>query len=71
MSVHAAAAFWLGEVQGVTVDVQYYVAGGVANGHVRVRGGIIEQSQGFFICFVGALVFRYWVYASGEALSPR
>ena len=37
------------------MDVQDYVAGRVANGRVRVRGGIIEQPQGFVICFVGAL----------------
>ena len=55
MSAHADAVFWLGEVRGFTVDVQDHVAGRVANGNVRVRGGIIEQPQGFVICFVGAL----------------
>ena len=55
MSARAAAGFWLREVQGVTVDMQDHVADGVANGRVRVCGGIIEQPQGFVICFFGAL----------------
>ena len=55
MSARAAAGFWLGEVGDVTVDMQGNVSGGVADGRVRVRGGIIEQPQGFVICFVGAL----------------
>ena len=37
------------------MDVQDHVAVGVANGRVRVRGGIIEQPQGFFKSFFGAL----------------
>ena len=55
MSSRTTAGFWLGVVQGVNVDVQDYVAGRVASGRVRVRGGIIDQPQGFVICFVGAL----------------
>ena len=55
MSARAAAGFWLGEVGDVTVDVQGNVSGGVADGRVRVRGGIIEQPQDFIICSVDAL----------------
>ena len=55
VAARAAAGFRLGEVQGVTVDVQYHVAGGVANGRFWVSGGIVEQPQGFVVCFVGAL----------------
>ena len=33
------------------MDVHNHVAGGVANGRVQVSGGIIEQPQGFVICF--------------------
>ena len=55
MFARAATGFWLREVQVVTVDVQDHVADGVANSRVRVRGGIIEQTPGFVICFLGAL----------------
>ena len=55
MSTRSTTGFWLGEVQGVTVDVQDHVAGGVENVRVRVRGGIIEQPQDFIICSVDAL----------------
>ena len=55
VSARTTAGFWLGEVRGVTVDMQDHVAGGVANGCVWVRGCIIEQPQGFVICFVSAL----------------
>ena len=55
VSACAAACFWIGEVGGVTVDVQDHVAGRVANGRVRVRGSIIEQPQGLVIYFVGDL----------------
>ena len=55
MSNRASEGFWFGEVRSVTVDVQDHVAGGVANCHVRVCGGIIEQPQGFIICVVGTL----------------
>ena len=37
------------------MDVQCHVTGGVANGCVRVSGGIVDQPQGFVVCFVGAL----------------
>ena len=55
MSARATAGFRLGEVRGVTVDVQDHVAGGVANGRVRVSGSIVDQLQGFVLCFVGSL----------------
>ena len=42
MVTRAAAGFRLGEVRGVTVDVQDHVAGGIANGRVRVSGGIVD-----------------------------
>ena len=51
MSARADAVFWLGEEQGVTVDVQDHFSGGVANGRVRVSGGIVEQPQGFVVFF--------------------
>ena len=55
VSACTTAVFCLGELRGITVDVQDHVAGGEANGCVRVRGGIIEQPQGFVISFFGAL----------------
>ena len=55
MSARAAAGFHIGAVQGVTVDVQDHVAGRLANGHVRVIAGIVEEPQGFIVCFVGAM----------------
>ena len=55
MYARATAGFRLGDVRDITVDVQDHVADGVANGRVWVRGGIIEQLQGFVICFVGDL----------------
>ena len=55
MSTRATEGFRIGEVQGVTVDVQDYVAGTVANGCIQVTGGIVEKPQGFVVCFVGAL----------------
>ena len=55
MSDGAAAGFWMGEVRGVTVDMQDHVTGGVANGRVRVSDSIVEQPQGFVMCFVGSL----------------
>ena len=55
MSARATAGFRIGEVQGVTVDVQDCVAGTVANGCIQVTGGIVEKPQGFVVCFVGAL----------------
>ena len=43
------------------MDVQYHVAGGIANGRVRVRGGIIEFSS-----YVLSVPW-YWVLA----MEPR
>ena len=55
VSARADFCFWLKEVRGVTVDMQDHVAGGVANGRVRVSGNIIDQPQVFVIFFVGDL----------------
>ena len=57
VSARADAGFWIGEVRGVTVDVQYHVDGGLANGRIWVCGGIIKQLQGFVICFFCAMGF--------------
>ena len=35
--------------------MQYHVAGRVANGCVQVRNGIVDQPQGFVVCFFCAL----------------
>ena len=37
------------------MGVQDHVFGGVANGCIRVSGKIVEQYQGFVVCFFGAL----------------
>ena len=66
VSARAAEIFWIGEVQGVTVDVQDHVAIGVANDRIQVCGSIIEQPQGFVICFVGALVLGCSVGTEGD-----
>ena len=55
VAARAAAGFRIGEVRGLTVDVQDHVAGGVANVRVRMNGGIVDQQQGFVVCFVSAL----------------
>ena len=42
MSAGAAAGLRFQEVGGVTVYVEYYVAGGVAHLGVQVSGGVVE-----------------------------
>ena len=37
------------------MDMQDHVSGEVANGRVRVSGGMVDQPQVFVVCFVGAL----------------
>ena len=59
MSNRASEGFWFGEVRSVTVDVQDHVAGGVANCHVRVCGGIIEQPQGFLFVEISGSGFVF------------
>ena len=55
VSARADVRFRIGEVRGVTLDMQDHVAGGVVNGRVQVSGGIVEQPQGFVVCFFCAL----------------
>ena len=54
MYAGASAGSGFREVGGVAVYVDYHVAGGVTYLGVRMRGEVVEKSEGVCVCFLRA-----------------
>ena len=59
MTTSAAAGSRFGEVGGVAVYVEDYVAGGVSYHGVGVRGGVVEYPEGVGVRFLCAFCLLY------------
>ena len=55
MAAGAALGFGIGEIQGVTMDIQDDVSGRIADGRIRIGRGVVEEPNDVVVGLLGGL----------------
>ena len=53
MAAGAASGFEFGDIRGVTMDVQDYVAGRIADGRISIGRGVVEEPNYLVVGLLG------------------
>ena len=56
MASGAFSGFGIGEIRGVTMDMQYHVAGRIADGHIRIGRVVVEDPNDLVVGLLGGSV---------------
>ena len=57
MAAGAASGFGLGEIQGITMDMQDHVAGIIPDGRIMIGRGVFEEPNDLVVSLIGGSSF--------------